>query len=226
MRILSAHRVIDEKSELSDYDKLDLERGCLSLAEFEQRIIYLKKHYNFIRLEDYITALEDGSTIEENAVVLTFDDGFKDVINSAYPLLKKYNVPFSIFVTTGMVGHDKSVLTHDDVNVLAKDSRITWGAHTVTHRWLNNMSLDEAESDIVNSKNEVEELTGVKANIFCYPDGKFNDDIVLLLRKHGFVGACSTERGMSNANDNVMALKRIPFESEPFARFTLRMAGW
>ncbi|MCK5529576.1 MAG: polysaccharide deacetylase family protein, partial [Kiritimatiellae bacterium] len=226
VRILSAHRVVDENAELSDYDKLDLERGCLSLAAFEERIVYLKKNYNFIRLEDYVGALKDGGSIDENAVVLTFDDGFKDIIDSAYPVLRKYNIPFTIFATTSMVGHDKRMLTDDDIKVLAKDPLVAWGAHTVAHRWLTNMSIEEAESEIVDSKNKVEELTGAEVSLFCYPDGKFNDDIVSLLKKHEFIGACSTGRGMSSGRDGVMGLKRIPFESEPFARFALRMAGW
>ena len=78
----------------------------------------------------------------------------------------------------------------------------------------------------MDSKNKAEELTGAEVSLFCYPDGKFNDDIVSLLKKHEFIGACSTGRGMSSGRDGVMGLKRIPFESEPFARFALRMAGW
>ncbi len=124
-----------------------------------------------------------------------------------------------------MIGHDKRMLTHDDIKALAKDSLVTWGAHTVTHRWLTNMSIEDAELEITESKNEVEKLTASVASFFCYPDGKFNDDIVALLNKHKVIAACSTERGMSSPSDDVMALKRIPFESEPFARFALRMAG-
>lgn len=228
VRVLSAHRVIDTDKALSDYDKLDLERGCLSLEEFEQRITYLKKHYNFMRLEDYMIALKDGSNIPENAVVLTFDDGFKDVIDSAYPVLKKLDIPFALFLTTGLLDTER-MLTNDDIKSLAKDSLISWGAHSVSHRWLTNMSLEDAESEIVESKKEIKKLIGTEnilpVRLFCYPDGKYNDDIIELLKTDGFIAACSTKRGMDDGID-IMSLKRIPFESEPFARFALRMAGW
>jgi radical SAM superfamily enzyme YgiQ (UPF0313 family)/peptidoglycan/xylan/chitin deacetylase (PgdA/CDA1 family) len=223
VRILSAHRVIDENMELSDYDKLDLERGCLSLKEFELRIDYLDKHYNFIRLEDYVETLNGGKELPENAVILTFDDGFKDIIDSAYPVLKKYNIPFTIFITTGMLNKDR-MLSADDIRMLAKDDIVDFGAHTITHRWLTNMSIEDTENEIVESKKEIEKLAGSVPVLFCYPDGKFNNDIVTLLKQHGFIGACSTGRGL-DVGDDIMALKRIPFESEPFARFALRMAG-
>ncbi len=246
-RILSVHRVIDTNGELSDYDKLDIERGCLTLRDFEERIVYLKKHYNFVRLEDYVESLNDEKKeFPDNAVVLTFDDGYKDIIDTVYPVLKKHNIPMTLFLTYGFVGQPR-MLTAEDVGTLAAEPLVSFGSHTISHRWLTNMSIEDAEREIAESKSRIEQLIAGNAGadpcvrlsrhgegrhgdlpvrVFCYPDGKYNDEIIALLRKQGFIAACSTKRGINTAKDKDMELRRIPFEAEPFSRFALRMAGW
>jgi hypothetical protein len=87
------------------------------------------------------------------------------------------------------------------------------------------MAKAEAEEEIVRSKAETEALVGSAVTLFCYPDGKFDAGIQALLRKHGFVGACTTGRTFNAGAVDPLALKRIPFESEPLHRFAFRVAG-
>ena len=223
-RILSVHRVIDTQRPLTERDTADLKRGCLSLTEFAAAIEHLRKHYEFVPLQEVAAALAGGAAPPHNGVVLTFDDAFKDVIQSAYPVLKRYEIPFTIFITADYVGQDR-MLTREDILSLARDPLVSWGAHGLTHRWVTNMALAEADAEIKKSKDMLEELTGKQISLFCYPDGKFSEVIAGLLKEHGFVTACSTTRGLNTKDIDLFALKRIPFESEPLARFAMRMAG-
>lgn len=83
--IISYHRVVND--DINDYIKR---------KEFRRQMQYLRKHYNVISLEDYIL---HGEKVK-NAVIITFDDGYQDFYDNAYPILKAFNLPSTIFVAT------------------------------------------------------------------------------------------------------------------------------
>jgi len=221
--ILSCHRVIDEEGGLTDRDRQDLARGCLSLGEFRRRVEFLAKRYRLLRLDKYVGRAREGK--RESGVALTFDDASRDVYLNAWPVLRRMRVPFTVFLTTGWIDEDKRMLTSGQVREMANDPLITWGAHGVTHGLLPEMSDQEAAQEIMNSKAAVEGLTGRPINLFCYPDGKHDLRTQALLRKHGFAGACATGRRLNCGGVDVFALQRVPFENEPLARFAFRVAG-
>jgi len=119
--ILSAHRVADPAEPLSERDAADLARGCLSLPEFAQRIGWLRRRFHFASLEAYGRALAGGGTMGPNTVILTFDDGFRDVYRRAYPRLLADGIPFAVFLTTGWVGRDPLMLSEGDVREMARN---------------------------------------------------------------------------------------------------------
>jgi len=70
---------------------------------FEKQMEYLHKHYNLLSLADYCKSVEDDRAIPDNCIVITFDDGYMDNYTNAFPILKKYNIPATIFVSTDPV---------------------------------------------------------------------------------------------------------------------------
>lgn len=89
---LMYHRVYDSKN--NPY------KLCVSPNRFEEQICYLKDHFNIVN------KIEDSN--EKLSIIITFDDGYKDFYSNAYPILKKYNVPATVFVTTGGINRDFS----------------------------------------------------------------------------------------------------------------------
>ena len=75
----------------------------ISVHDFEKQILFLKNHgHTFIHFSD----LKNPKTKKLNKpTIIFFDDGFKDVLVNALPILKKYNIPATIFVTTGLIDH-------------------------------------------------------------------------------------------------------------------------
>ncbi len=90
-RILMYHRIVDNK-------KLP----GISVDIFEQQLIYIQKHFNVIGMDEFIQRLQNAALFS-NHIVVTFDDGHKDFFQTAWPLLKKYKIPATLFVTTGFV---------------------------------------------------------------------------------------------------------------------------
>lgn len=72
--------------------------------QFEKQINYLNTHYNLISLNNLITKLKSKKKFKPNTVVITFDDGYLVNFKDNYPILKKYDLPATIFLVTGLVG--------------------------------------------------------------------------------------------------------------------------
>ncbi|MFO1390363.1 polysaccharide deacetylase family protein [Cellvibrio sp.] len=89
--VLMYHRIIDHPFV-----------SGLTPEEFERQIIYINKHFKVVPLQQLINDLVQGS-LQPYSLALTFDDGHYDFYANAWPILKKYNLPASIYVTTGFV---------------------------------------------------------------------------------------------------------------------------
>ena len=85
--VLMYHRINDEVGH-------KLTGLTVSTNNFEKQLLYFKKHFQILRLE------EDWTTLKKTGIVITFDDGYADNIINALPLLEKYQIPATIFITT------------------------------------------------------------------------------------------------------------------------------
>lgn len=93
INVLVYHRIIDNIS-----DSWDI---AVSPAHFEEHIRFIQEHYAIVRFED------DWSKVHEKAVVITFDDGYVDNYRVALPILEKYHVPATFFISTGNIGTER-----------------------------------------------------------------------------------------------------------------------
>lgn len=114
--ILMYHRVSPVK------DNWSLEP--LSPQEFEKQIEYFCRNYEIVPLERLASCIHQGNALPERAMVITLDDGYKDNYLYAYPVLKKYHVPATIFLTTGHIGTDK-LFWDGKVSYIVNNSNIT-----------------------------------------------------------------------------------------------------
>lgn len=94
--ILAYHRVANHHDFPSDVP-------LTTTRDFEKQILYLRRRHTMMSLAELGKALNEGTRIPANAAVVTFDDGYKDNYLNAYPILKKYNVPATIFLATGHI---------------------------------------------------------------------------------------------------------------------------
>ena len=84
----------------------EAKQHCVSSAEFEKQIIYLKKRFNIIPLSELRQCIEQGKPVRNNSIVLTVDDGYRDFYDVAFPILKKHGLPATLYVTTGFINDD------------------------------------------------------------------------------------------------------------------------
>lgn len=206
------------------------------LAEnFANQMEYIKKNgYEVITLDELVRSIKDKRSLKKNRVVITLDDGYKDNFEYAYPVLKRYGFPATIFIITDFIGRSyigkgKKFLNWDEVMTMSKD-KISFGAHTKTHFYLGFVKDEKtAFEEIIGSKNAIEQRIGMPADYFCYPSGGFNEKAKALVVKAGYKGACTTNRGFADFNSDVYELKRIKVTNsdltKPFS-FWIKLSGY
>ena len=192
-------------------------------ADFQKQIELLQSRFDIVGLSDYVSGALKGG----NYAVITFDDGYEDNYEHAFPILDKLGVKATVFVTTGFVNGEIDIaqdhiayrglkpLSWEQIKRMSK-SGISFGAHTHTHRILADISLKDAEQEISKSKKILESRLGQSVDTFAYPLGQrgtFNAQIVELLKKHHFKLACSTIWGGDNGGVDVFALRRIRIDA-------------
>jgi peptidoglycan/xylan/chitin deacetylase (PgdA/CDA1 family) len=103
--ILAYHRFVDNRS-------VYLSKGPVmhhQISEFEKEIAYLRKRYDILSIDEAVSKIKSRGEFPRPAVVLTFDDGYLDNYTLAYPILRKYNVPATIYLTTGLIGTSERI---------------------------------------------------------------------------------------------------------------------
>lgn len=144
---------------------------------------------------------------QRNVVALSFDDGFLDNYQYAYPLLKKYNAKATIYLATQIAGIE--TLTVEQIQEMAASGLVEFGAHTQHHVNLLKLSDADAYQEMQNSKMDVEALVG-KCPSFAYPFGRFNAQHEQMAKDIGFINAVSTRKKIESYSDaNQYNLPRV-----------------
>lgn len=189
----------------------DPERTRLSItpAEFAAQLRYLHDAgYTTIALDDLASALHDGSPLPRQPIILTFDDGYQDFFDNAYPLLKKFDDRATIYVITGKVDHP-GYMTWSELGVLARSPLITIGAHTRTHPDLAALSPTRSWDELAGSKSDLENKLAISVRDLAYPSGEYNQTTLVQAAEIGFETAVTTREGLDERSDGMLRLERV-----------------
>jgi len=197
---------------------------------FIKQMEYIKKKgYEVITLDELVESIKNKKRLKRNKVVITFDDGYKNNFEYAYPILKKFGFPATIFLATNYIGNDERFLDWDQVRIMSKNN-ISFGSHTKAHFYLGVINDEKgAFEEIVGSKKRIEQEIGIAVDYFCYPGGGFNERVKEIVKQAGYKGACATNRGFVNFNKDAYELKRIKVNNsdgvKPFS-FWMKLKGY
>ena len=205
INIILYHRVL-EKTEAA-YD--------VAVEDFENQMEYLKESYDVISMSDALEYIKQEKPLKNNSVVITFDDGDVSIYNNAFPILKKYRFPFSVFIYTNIVKEGPHAMKWSHMKKLL-DYGAEIGSHSVSHGYLHKRLKEESEEqylsrlrhELVDSKNLLETNLEVPIRYFAYPYGRYNETVKEEARNAGYE-AILTVRGYENfPGDDPMRLNR------------------
>ena len=204
------------------YHKLDIPRlrslrkGLFVPAHlFEKQLRELTEAgWRSVSLADY---LERGP--QPKSVVITFDDGFESVWRNGMKPMAKHGFRAIQFLVPGSIGkfnHWDFAETRSGEKLMDDAQIRDWlaagheiGAHTMTHPFLTRLPLDEARTEIRDSKHALEDRFGVAVRHFAYPYGDWNPAVRDLVREAGFASAAITQYGVNRANHDPWTLRRV-----------------
>ncbi|MBW1853952.1 MAG: polysaccharide deacetylase family protein, partial [Deltaproteobacteria bacterium] len=216
--ILMYHRIRD--------DGKDAEIS-VSTKNFRKQMDYLRKNFTVISLDILMKNIGNRVDTPVDHVAITFDDGFKDNYLNAYPILREYKFPATIFLISQLIDKKEDMLDRDAIKAMKNDT-ISFGSHTATHRILSEIPVESATTEIIDSKVELETMLNEDIQFLAYPKGKrkhFNTEIKQLIKKSGYKAALCSENGEIHSNSDLFELKRIGMRNYPLFVFRVRLSG-
>lgn len=205
----------------------------VSPVSFAEQLAYLKQHaYTPMTVTQFVEAMaQDTPAFPERPVILTFDDGFADFFTAALPLLRRYDFPATLYISTAFINGTsrwlripgetaRPMLSWEQLAAISI-GRIECGAHSHSHPQLDILPLAAARDEIVRSKQILEDHLGKEVSSFAYPFGYYTNQVRQLVQEAGYTSACAVKHAMSSASDDPFSLTRLMvrtgFSIEEFA---------
>ena len=178
-------------------NKFELGLTRVTPSQFNRQIYHLISHgYKLVTLTDLFFRCSD----DPSAIAITFDDGYEDIFDYAFPILQKYNVSATIFLISSYIGKlnewDANLgwihFKHLDKEEITELIQAGWeiGSHGVNHKNLKGLSKREIESEIGESKKYLENQFNTKVSFYASPFGKINLNILEIALNKGYKGVC------------------------------------
>jgi peptidoglycan/xylan/chitin deacetylase (PgdA/CDA1 family) len=279
--ILMYHRVLESVNK----EQIFVQPGMfVSKNTFSSHMEFLKSNFKILSLDELVQRIETGQSLK-SCCSITFDDGWIDNFANAFPVIKKYQVPATIFLATNFIGTEKLfwpeelclylqqqqknklsfpdsikrvvknevVLKENDIKLLdriienvkkldpderkniirelrstssiktpkrllinwheaktmLKSGLINFGAHTANHVILDQVSLSQAEKEIIQSRKDIDKNLGLQTHHFAYPNGNYNSDLIKILHRLGFKSAVTIRKGLLDNKTSFYEMPRI-----------------
>ena len=169
-------------------------------AVFQRQMEFLAAHrYTVVPLGDLVDAIEGRRTLPGGAVVITFDDGWKDQHDIAFPILQRLGFTATFFIDTTAIGVGPGFMTWDDLRQMQR-AGMTIGAHSRTHPDLTDRNVS-LQNEVAGSRTDIARNIGVSPELFAYPYGAWNDRVTAAVRDAGFRAARGTGEGPNSRSD-------------------------
>ena len=197
-RILCYHRVNDQ----------DKTYTSVTVSNFKEQMNFLSREgYQTISLKDIVanSIIPISNGIRARQIAITFDDGWRDNYENAFPILKQCGFQATIFLVTDEIGKP-DYLTQEQILEMSRYG-IQFGSHTLSHPDLTAIPEDRKWNEIFSSRKKMEDKLHLNIDFFCYPYGLYDLKSVEFIRKAGYLGACSNTPGANLKGESAL-LKR------------------
>jgi peptidoglycan/xylan/chitin deacetylase (PgdA/CDA1 family) len=195
--------------------KLNVDPGA-----FREHMSVLARRANPVPVGDLVACAREGRPFPGRAIAVTFDDGYRDLMEFALPVLKEFRIPAAFFIVTGGVGAtdawnridgvpNEPIMSWDDLKRL-RDEGMTIGSHSATHAVLDGLPENRLREEVEGSRRLLEERLGAPVRHFAYPQGRFSAAAESAVKEAGYDAAWATRKGRPLAAGDVTAIRRVP----------------
>jgi peptidoglycan/xylan/chitin deacetylase (PgdA/CDA1 family) len=172
-----------------------------------------------LTVSEMAAALHDGD-LPDKAVAITFDDGFRSVVEHAAPMLHARSLPATVFAVSGHLGGEndwpsqpkraprRPLATAEELSELVAEG---WeiGCHGQRHAPLSGATPGTIDHELIDARKELAKATGADVRAFAFPYGALPSDDARDILAHHYAAACTTDLGPVRPDSDVLALPRI-----------------
>lgn len=209
--VLTYHRIGDRRHGLEP-------TGTITLNDFEKQLSWLKhKGYNTISGTHLNEVLHGRATMPTSPVLLTFDDGYRELCDNALPAVVANGFNATVFVVTGRLGQTNTwdeaagwaplpLMSAEQIRHWAEQG-IDFGSHSQTHSVLTEIAEEELISELSSSAQELGKILERKVTCFAYPYGRHNATIRAMTARY-FDLAFGNEEGLNSVLTDRLRIRR------------------
>ena len=188
----------------------------VSPSVFRSHMLYLHENFQVLPLSEIISALQAKRSLPDNAVAITFDDGFVDIYQNGHPILTEFELPYTVFINPALVGEADYHLSWQQMGEMTKKGA-SFANHNLRHEHLLARKGDEDEkawlkrvgNDIQQAQQMLQENLGISHKYFAYPYGEFSPALQQHITDLGYVGFAQYSGAVASFSD-FSALPRFP----------------
>lgn len=185
----------------------------VSVEEFRQQLQLFAANSTIVPLDELLSESVPG----QKRLALTFDDGYRNFLTEALPVLRRYEMPVTLFVAPEKIGTNwqqstynrpSTMLDWDELHSLADNPLVQIGNHSLTHVALPTLRDDEIRREVNQAKTLLENRLGIQVDTFCYPGGKHNEIVRDIVGEtHSY--AVTVEPGLNPTETDPLTLPRV-----------------
>lgn len=204
--ILMYHRIARRNDSLPDITQ----RLTVDPVDFRRQMNWLVAHgFRSITQRELFEALFGRRALPARPVLITFDDGYRNVLSEAAPVLERLGLRATAYIITGRISNgDPSFLTWRQLPMLEKRG-IEIGSHTVSHADLTSLGDSALAAELTGSRRRLERALGHPVQWLAYPYGRHNARVVATARGAGYVLATTTLGGTRQDARAPLELRRL-----------------
>jgi peptidoglycan/xylan/chitin deacetylase (PgdA/CDA1 family) len=179
-------------------------------TDFARQMKWLKQHgYRTITQRELFEALFEGRRLGPKPILITFDDGYRDLYENASPVLARLGMRATAYVVSRRLKNGYPLFLTWRLLRQLPSRGIEIGSHTATHVDLTSLSDHEAFRELVESRLAIERRLRHPVQWLAYPFGDYDARIERLVRRAGYVLAVTTEGGSVQSARRPLALRRL-----------------
>jgi len=188
----------------------------ISPEAFKSHMEYLDAHHTVVSLQDVVSAIQHNTTLPENAVAITFDDGYANILDNAHPILADLGFPYTVFINPDEIGVGPKQLTWEQVIAMHNDG-VVFANHTLDHLHMLNGEqamgerawLEKVWQNVESAEKKIEDKLNISLKYLAYPFGEYNTALANKLKAEGYIGF-GQHSGAVGPSSDMQALPRFP----------------
>ena len=183
-----------------------------TIEQLESHIAYLQEGgFTIMALPEIIERFQSGRTVPDRTVAISIDDAYLSVYEEGWPRFRDAGFPITLFVATGPIDRNlRGYMSWDQLREL-QAAGVSIGSQTNSHPHMHRISIEAVKEELSSSNQRFIDELGLRPELFAYPYGEYNLEVIEAVKEAGFIAAFGQNSGIMHKDDLLYELPRFAF---------------